>query len=52
MREGAYVVILGRNEQKKDLPWSMRLKRKGASTYSLVSNVLDKALLEQTSKRY
>lgn len=27
-REGAYVVILGRNEQK-DLPWLVRLKRKG-----------------------
>ena len=35
---------------KKDLPWSMKLKRKGARPYSWFQNVLDKALLEQNKQ--
>ena len=52
-REGAYVVILGRNEQKMDLPWSMKLKRKGARPYSWFQTYWDKALLgAKANKRY
>lgn len=50
-REGAYVVILGRNEQK-DLPWLVRLKRKGARPYSWFQTYWIKPCWSKTSKRY
>ena len=47
-REGAYVVILGRNEQKGSALVN-EIKAEGGEALFLVSNVLDKALLEQVN---
>ena len=48
-REGAYVVILGRNEQKGSALVG-EIKAEGGEALFLVSNVLDKALLEQNKQ--
>ena len=48
-REGAYVVILGRNEQKGSALVN-EIKAEGGEALFLVSNVLDKALLEQNKQ--
>ena len=49
-REGAYVVILGRNEQKGSA--LVRLKRKGARPYSWFQTYWIKPCWSKTSKRY
>ena len=48
-REGAYVVILGRNEQKGSALVG-EIKAEGGKALFLVSNVLDKALLVQNKQ--